>query len=197
VDGQGFASFSAEVWFWVTVGVWGVGERVLTFRRDLRAGAWRTRSDAGSYYWILAGVLGGFVAGFALATHGILSLPGPALWLVMGLLIAWAGMLLRWWSVLTLAELFTTRVMVKEDQSVVSSGPYRFVRHPSYLGLLVLVFGLGLALGSPASALVMVAMPGVGIVKRIRVEEAALVAGLGDNYTDYGEGRARLVPGVW
>jgi len=128
---EAFASISAAMLFWATVGVWGIGERALTVRRDLHAGAYRSRSDAGSYYWILAGVLSAFVAGFALAGTGILSLPGPALWLVLGLMIAWTGMLLRWWSVLTLDELFTTKVMVQEDQRVVRQGPYRFVRHPS------------------------------------------------------------------
>jgi protein-S-isoprenylcysteine O-methyltransferase Ste14 len=194
---EAFPSFSAAMLFWATVGVWGVGERALTVRRDLHAGAWRSRSDAGSYYWILAGVLSGFVAGFALAGTGILSLPWPAIRLGLGLTIAWTGILLRWWSVLTLAELFTTRVMVHEDQRVVRTGPYGFVRHPSYLGLLVLLVGLGLALGSAASALVMVAMPTVGVVKRIRVEESALVAERGPRYTDYCQGRARLLPGVW
>jgi protein-S-isoprenylcysteine O-methyltransferase Ste14 len=194
---EAFASVSAAMVFWATVGVWGVGERALTVRRDVRAGARRSRSDAGSYYWILGGVLTGFVAGFALAGTGILRLPGPALWLVVGLTIAWAGMLLRWWSVLTLAELFTTRVIVREDQRVVRNGPYGFVRHPSYLGLLVLLLGLGLALGSAASAVVMVTLPTVGVVKRVRVEESALVAELGPRYTDYCEGRARLLPGVW
>jgi protein-S-isoprenylcysteine O-methyltransferase Ste14 len=192
-----FASTVVATSFWATVGVWGVGERVLTLHRDLHAKAWRSKVDAGSYYWVLGGVIGGLAGGVALATVGILRLPGSVPWLVMGLAIAWAGMLLRWWAVLTLAELFTTKVMVQKDQIVVSSGPYGFVRHPSYLGLLVLFFGLGLVLSSPASAAVMVAIPAVGIVKRVRVEEAALVAGLGTGYSRYCEGRARLLPGVW
>jgi protein-S-isoprenylcysteine O-methyltransferase Ste14 len=194
---EAIASFPAAMLFWTTVGVWGIGELALILRRDLHTGAYRTRSDAGSYHWIHAGVLVGFMAGFALAGTGILSLPGPALWLVLGLTIAWTGMLLRWWSVVTLAELFTTKVMVREDQRVVRTGPYGFVRHPSYLGLLVLLFGLGLALGSAASALAMVAIPTVGIVNRVRVEESALVAELGPRYSDYCEGRTRLLPGVW
>jgi protein-S-isoprenylcysteine O-methyltransferase Ste14 len=192
-----FANPAAAMSFWATVGVWGIGERVLIVRRDLRARAWRSRHDAGTYYWVLTGVFGGLAAGLALAAIGILRLPGPALWLVVGLTIAWAGMLVRFWAVVILAELFTTRVVVLKDQRVVSSGPYGYVRHPSYLGLLIMFFGLGLALGSPASALAMVAIPAVGIVKRIRVEEAALVTALGSSYVRYCEGRARLLPGVW
>lgn len=71
------------------------------------------------------------------------------------------------------------------------------VRHPSYLGVLILLFGLGLALGDLASALAMVVLPTMGLLWRIRVEEAALRAGLGDRYIEYCKGRARLIPGLW
>jgi protein-S-isoprenylcysteine O-methyltransferase Ste14 len=192
-----FSHRAAEISFWATVGVWGVGERVLTFPQDLRARAWRSRQDTGSYYWILTGIIAGFAAGLALAAGHVLSLPGPLAWLVVGLIVAWTGMLLRWWAVLTLGQCFTTRVMVVQEQRVISSGPYRMVRHPSYLGVLILFLGLGVALGSLASAVVMVVLPAIGLVRRIRVEEAVLCAGLGDSYLEYCNGRARLVPGVW
>jgi protein-S-isoprenylcysteine O-methyltransferase Ste14 len=73
-------------------------------------------------------------------------------------------MLLRWWAVLTLGHCFTTKVMVVQEQRVISSGPYRMVRHPSYLGVLILFLGLGAALGSLASAVVMVVLPAIGLV---------------------------------
>jgi protein-S-isoprenylcysteine O-methyltransferase Ste14 len=182
--------------FWVTFGVWGVGERFLTFR-DFRSGAWRAKQDAGSVFWVVAGIVAGFAAAFALAYGHVLTLPHPHVWLVAGLVIAWAGLLLRGWAVLTLGRSFTTVVQVKEGQQVVSSGPYRLVRHPSYLGLLMIFLGLGLALDDLASAVALVALSTVGLVRRIMVEEALLRAGLGDSYTEYSQDRARLFPGVW
>ena len=187
---------AAEIPFGVTAAVWVIGERILSFR-DLRSGAWKSKQDAGSVIAVAAGIVAGFGAGLALASGHGLSLPDPVVWLVVGLIIAWAGMLLRLWAVLTLGRFFTTTVMVRPEQTVVTSGPYRFVRHPSYLGLLILLFGLGLALGDLASAVVMVVLPTIGLVWRIKVEEAALRAGLGDSYVEYCNGRARLVPGVW
>ena len=80
---------------------------------------------------------------------------------------------------------------------MVTGGPYRFVRHPSYLGVLILLLGLGLALGDGASAAAMIALPTLGLMWRIRVEEAALRAGLGVSYVEYCQGRARLIPGIW
>jgi protein-S-isoprenylcysteine O-methyltransferase Ste14 len=186
----------AEIPFGVTVAVWVIGERILSFR-DLRSGAWKSRQDAGSYFSITAGIIAGFLAGLAFASRSTLSLPAQSLWVVVGLIVAWAGMLLRLWAVLTLGRFFTTTVVVRAEQTVVAGGPYRFVRHPSYLGVLILLLGLGLALGDGASAAAMVALPTLGLMWRIRVEEAALRAGLGNSYLEYCSGRARLIPGIW
>lgn len=187
---------AAEILFGVTAAVWVIGERVLSFR-DLRSGAWKSNQDAGSVIAVAAGIVVGFGAGLALASRDALSLPGPVVWLIVGLIIAWAGMLLRLWAVLTLGRSFTTTVVVRPQQTVVSGGPYRFVRHPSYLGLLILLLGFGLTLGDLAAAVVMVVLPTMGLLWRIRVEEAALRAGLGDGYLEYCKGRARLIPGIW
>ena len=187
---------SAEIPFGLTVAVWVVGERILTFR-DLRSGAWRSRQDAGSNLVVAAGIIAGFLAGIGLASNDTLSLPGPVVWVGVGLVVAWAGMLLRLWAVLTLGRFFTTTVVVRKEQTVVTSGPYRFVRHPSYLGVLILLFGFGLSMGDLAGAIAMVVLPAMGLLWRIRVEEAALRAVLGDAYLEYSRGRARLFPGIW
>jgi protein-S-isoprenylcysteine O-methyltransferase Ste14 len=142
-------------------------------------------------------IVAGFLAGLALASGNTLSLPAPVLWVAVGLIIAWAGMLLRLWAVLTLGRFFTTTVVVRAEQTVVTGGPYRFVRHPSYLGVLILLFGFGLALGDLASAVAMVVLPTMGLLWRIKVEEAALRAELGDRYIEYCKGHARLIPGIW
>jgi protein-S-isoprenylcysteine O-methyltransferase Ste14 len=187
---------AAQVLFGVTIVVWVIGERVLTVR-DLRSGAWRSRQDAGSNIVVTVAVLAGFIACIVLATHQVVSLPNPTLWLVVGLVIAWTGMLLRLWAVLTLGRLFTTSVVVRPEQPVIASGPYRYVRHPAYLGVLTLFLGLGLALGDLASVAALVVLPAMAFVWRIRVEEAALRAELGSTYVEYAKGRARLIPGVW
>jgi protein-S-isoprenylcysteine O-methyltransferase Ste14 len=187
---------AAEIPFGVTVAVWVIGERILSLR-DLRSGAWKSRQDAGSFLSVTAGIVAGFLAGLALASGHTLSLPAPVVWVAVGLIIAWAGMLLRLWAVLALGRFFTTTVVVRAEQTVVTGGPYRFVRHPSYLGVLILLFGFGLALGDLASAVAMVVLPTMGLLWRIKVEEAALRAELGDRYIEYCKGHARLIPGIW
>jgi len=146
---------------------------------------------------VAAGIVVGFGAGLVLASRDALSLPDPVGWLVVGLAVAWAGMLLRLWQCSLWAGSSRLPSWSGRKQTVVSSGPYRFVRHPSYLGLLILLFGFGLALGDLASAAVMVVLPALGLMWRIRVEEAALRAGLGDGYLEYCNDRACLIPGIW
>jgi protein-S-isoprenylcysteine O-methyltransferase Ste14 len=113
----------------------------------------------------------------------------------LGIAIAVAGIALRWYAVITLGRFFTTRVMTSPDQRVVATGPYRFVRHPSYTGMLLTVLGILLCSGNwLALACFVIALP--GFAYRIRVEERALTNALGDPYRDYMRRTKRLVPFV-
>ena len=87
-------------------------------------------------------------------------------------------------------------VSLAEGQRVVSSGPYRFVRHPMYAGGLILVAGMSLALGSWWDLLGLIPFT-VGIIFRLLHEESFLVRSL-VGYSDYQQKvRYRLVPGIW
>ena len=111
---------AAEVAYWGTFGIWAVGERVLWFR-DIRLKSWNSRQDRGSTLWVVGGAIAGILAGIALASRDVLTLPGPWAWLVAGLVIAWAGLALRTWAVVTLGRSFTTTVVVRPNQTVIAS----------------------------------------------------------------------------
>ncbi len=88
------------------------------------------------------------------------------------------------------------RIQVERGHRVVSSGPYRFVRHPGYAAVIGIALASGLALGSWASLLPSGLIIPL-LLRRIRKEEAALRAEL-LGYEDYARSvRYRLVPGVW
>jgi protein-S-isoprenylcysteine O-methyltransferase Ste14 len=80
---------------------------------------------------------------------------------------------------------------------VVNNGPYRWVRHPSYSGLLLIVIGCGLASGDWLALVVSAVLPPAAVVRRIHVEEAELVGVLGDRYRAYQRHTRRLIPGLW
>jgi len=116
---------------------------------------------------------------------------------VLGTVIGWLGLLLRWWSFATLGKYFTTVVKTSADQLVVSRGPYRVLRHPSYTGLLAAFLGCGLMLGNWVGTVASFLLILVGLIYRLLREEHAMIDTLGDAYTSFAKDRARLIPFVW
>ena len=112
---------------------------------------------------------------------------------VVGLIFLWAGMGLRWYSILALGTSFTSEVATRAGQQVMQSGPYRLIRHPSYTGGMLTLLGIVVCcLNWVSLAALIPAFAGYGY--RIRVEEEALVDGLGDEYREYMRRTRRLIP---
>jgi protein-S-isoprenylcysteine O-methyltransferase len=112
-----------------------------------------------------------------------------------GLLLG--GLVLRWTAILTLGRFFTTNVAIHDGQRVITSGPYRYVRHPSYTGLLLAFLGLGVFFGSWLSVIVLFVPITLAVVHRIQVEESVLAGALGPAYSEYCTHTKRLIPRVW
>ena len=113
-----------------------------------------------------------------------------------GIFLMVIGILVRQWAIFVLGRFFTLTVSVQKNQKVVDYGPYRFIRHPSYLGLFIIIIGIGLALGSWGGILVLLVMNGLAFGYRIHIEEKFLVSELGDNYIQYMKRTKRLIPFV-
>ena len=163
----------------------------------------RNRAKGTTEWASLVVVIAGFGVGIAGAVLIALHLtwaaiPGGRLALfVAGIALMVLGLALRAWSVIVLGRNFTVYVQVREEQPVVDTGPYRLLRHPSYTGLLMVCLGIGLALGNWLALVVVVVAPTVAILVRIRVEERALLAGIGEPYRRFAASRKRLIPWVW
>lgn len=125
------------------------------------------------------------------------TIPGRWPIFVLGLILMCVGIALRQWAIVLLGQFFTVDVRVHPGQTVVERGPYRWVRHPSYTGLIITFVGIGLALGNWAALGVMVVVPTAGLVVRIQSEERALLEGLGEPYRRFAATRSRLIPGLW
>lgn len=187
------SSVLAEAIFGASVVVFVAGEVQQTVRA--RRGGTRSSIRDELVFRVL------FVLGVLALPAGLALVPsadfGGIAAFVIGLLVLWAGILLRWWSFAALGVLFTMVVKVSAGQQIVDRGPYHFVRHPSYTGLILAFLGCGIVLGNWAGAVVAVAIVTTALVYRLLREERALIAANGTAYLDYAQGRARLVPYIW
>jgi protein-S-isoprenylcysteine O-methyltransferase Ste14 len=108
-----------------------------------------------------------------------------------------AGMALRWFSIYFLGKEFTVHVAIIEGHRLVTDGPYRLVRHPSYTGLLLIFLGLGIHSNHMVGILALSLPVFLAIRYRIRIEEKALEAFFGIEYTEYRKRTRKLIPFVY
>lgn len=112
-----------------------------------------------------------------------------------GCLLMAGGLSLRVWAIHALARFFTVDVGIRADHQLVQRGPYRWLRHPSYTGVLLCFYGLGIGLGNIGSLVVLAAVVTWAFLRRIAVEETALRAAFPLAYPAYAARTWRLFPG--
>ncbi len=156
------------------------------------------REDRGNR-WVLAafsviGLVGGYLPAYA---------DRKELWIIDGDTTRWVGValfavggVLRLWPVVVLGHRFSGLVAIQPGHTLVTTGIYSVIRHPSYLGLLLNTLGWCLAFRSVVGVLIAVAtVP--PLVARIRAEERLLRSQFGDEYVAYCARTSRLLPRVY
>jgi protein-S-isoprenylcysteine O-methyltransferase Ste14 len=165
------------------------------FFLNRRAKSLSTAQDAGSFRFVMSIQVVAIAAAFSIASisrFGVLS--RPRLWFWVGVSIMIAGSWLRRHCFRMLGPSFTAVVVVRPDQAVVDRGAYRWVRHPSYTAGALMLVGMILALGNWVSVSVIITAVILAYGYRVRVEESALVATLGDPYRAYMRRTKRFIP---
>jgi protein-S-isoprenylcysteine O-methyltransferase Ste14 len=107
------------------------------------------------------------------------------------------GLLLRIWSMLTLSKYYTRTLLTIEKQEIVKKGPYRVIRHPGYLGTILIWSAAGLAMQNEIIFIVATIMILIAYLYRIENEEQMLIKQFGEKYTDYKKHSWRLIPLIW
>ena len=113
----------------------------------------------------------------------------------LGLALAAAGVILACWSRQILGRNWSSVVQLKQDHELVDSGPYHFVRHPIYTGLLLAFLGTALKVGD-WRGLLAVAIVLASFWRKLRVEERWLTEQFGPSYVAYMQRTKALVPGL-
>jgi protein-S-isoprenylcysteine O-methyltransferase Ste14 len=119
-------------------------------------------------------------------------LPGTPLIEWLGVGFAGGGVLLRMWAVLKLRERYTRTLLIQDEHTIERGGPYHWVRHPGYLGSLLVLNGIAVASGNWITLLTSLVVTFAAYAYRIKVEDAMLLAALGDSYAQY----RREVPAI-
>lgn len=116
---------------------------------------------------------------------------------VVGFFIFVVGLMLRWYSIGFLGKFFTVDVAIHSEHRVIKSGPYRYIRHPSYSGALLAFLGLGLSMGNWWSVVIFTLPTFLAFLVRIGVEERALAEAMGEQYRSYQKRTKRLIPLIY
>lgn len=142
------------------------------------------------------------VVAYALAVVAISTRVLPSI--ELGRTIAWAGVgigalgfALRIWAMRVLGQFYTRRLVTTAEQRVVEEGPYRLVRHPGYLGSLLVWTGAAASSGNLLCLGAVIVLLAVAYSYRIHAEERMLLEALGAPYEDYRRRSRRLLPFVF
>ncbi len=190
-----FPSVFAFLIFYILWLVWFFFEMIFSWTTPfIRSKGRIVFEDIWSTVLIIIGSVGCFVIVIYLSVNEILLL-SP--WFTyLGLAIFLSGMLFRFWAILVLGRYFSPIVGLYKDHAVITNGPYRFVRHPSYTGALVMLFGYAVILRSWTGAAAMLAIMLPVYLYRIRIEERALNRRFPKEYRDYTKDKKKLIPWI-
>jgi protein-S-isoprenylcysteine O-methyltransferase Ste14 len=170
---------------------------LLEFVQGLRHRGGGKRHDRGSYVLLAACVFAAFAIALYSTAGTTLRIAGQPIPFIVGLIVTWGGIVLRFASFRALGRYFTFHVETRPGQPVIATGPYRLLRHPSYTALWLILIGFALMCGTWIAVAATVILPAIGFAVRIRVEERALTAELGDAYAEFASTRKRLIPFIW
>ena len=125
-------------------------------------------------------------------------LPIPANYLYMiGICCIVIGLMIRWIAILRLNKSFRVKVTVTEEQKLVTSGIYKFIRHPSYSGSLLSFLGFAMVFNNWITFIVIFLPILLAFLYRISVEERVLQEEFEQQYQEYCRKSKRLIPGIY
>ena len=123
---------------------------------------------------------------------GIGRLPGILLYIGIGMIIS--GLLLRQVAISALGIFFAPTVRIIKNHKIITNGPYRYIRHPSYTGALLFLFGMAIASRYLEAILITLVLTVPAYLYRIRVEERSLISHAGGSYIRYMGSTKMLIP---
>ncbi|MGR9101080.1 MAG: methyltransferase family protein [Gammaproteobacteria bacterium] len=184
--------------FWLVLGlIWFSAEFLIAVLTRLQRNSSVVREHRSELYiWLV--VCLSLTAALALKEEKIAQIPLPySARQITGGLFFFSGLGLRLYAVSCLGRFFSTRVSIQRGHVLVVGGPYRYLRHPSYSGLMIGFLGAGIAMGDFLSVLALLAPLFWVLTRRMAVEERWLLNRFGSDYERYCMKTRKLIPGLY
>lgn len=186
-----------EFLFSALTSMWGVAEILLAVFTQTRPGQGKIQ-DRGTQIILWIVIIASFRIEEWMHRFFLVDMPGSYSWLMpaaLGIMILGLGV--RVLAIARLGRAFSTNVATRAGQGLQRSGLYRFVRHPSYFGLELILLALAVHARTWACFAIVLVPPTLAVLYRIHVEEAALRVAFGDDYKNYSRSTKRLIPGIY
>jgi protein-S-isoprenylcysteine O-methyltransferase Ste14 len=174
-----------------------ISEVTLLLSRRSRKAKAKNQDDGQSllYLWIIITVC--MTTGYVAALRHIWMFDSPTFSELLGVIIVITGFIFRWIAIFQLGALFTVDVSISIHHSLKVDGLYRLVRHPTYWGLLLIISGSAVLMGSALSCMVVVIPIFLVINYRIWIEEKSLIREFGSQYLAYKKKVRKIIPLVY
>lgn len=176
---------------------WTASEIILAVATRTRKRGGKVR-DKGSMLLMWATIISAITAAEFISHMAPAMTMGGAHWLKLtAVVVLIAGVMVRWTAILSLGKAFSANVAIRPAQAIYQSGLYRYLRHPSYTGLLLVFVAIALYERNWLAAAVVLLPTISAVLYRIHVEEEALRDAFGAEYATYCKTTWRLIPGIY
>jgi protein-S-isoprenylcysteine O-methyltransferase Ste14 len=153
--------------------------------------------DKGSIWMLTISITIGYWLSFIIASTKIGRIYHWNTFFIIGSILALFGLIIRVTSILKLKQQFTYTVTKIENHELIETGLYKIIRHPGYLGQLIIFLGISTCLSNWLSIIFMLIPVLLGYLNRINIEEKFMVEQMGQKYLDYKKRTKKLIPAIF
>jgi protein-S-isoprenylcysteine O-methyltransferase Ste14 len=182
-----------QILYWI----WVASEVIIGVATRTKESSGKVR-DRGSLLLLWIVILGSMTAAIWISEANLPNMFGGTRALkAAGLIVLVIALGIRWTAIYTLGKSFSSNVAILDSTKLNRSGLYRYVRHPSYLGLMLVFLAVGLHSRNWLSLAIALVPTTSAVLYRIHVEESALRQAFGEEYVIYSKQVHRLIPGLY
>lgn len=178
----------------IFVSLFTLSEVLLLVLKRSKKGMVKSQSDGKSLLFLWVIIFACLTIGNIIARKHIWITGDPVVAEILGVAIIFTGFIIRWMAIIQLGNMFTVDVAISSDHVLKTDGIYKIVRHPSYLGLILIIAGLALLLNNVLASIIIIIPIFLITNYRISVEEKVLEGEFDNQYRQYKLKVKKIIP---